>query len=73
MYEDSRTAPTADARKAILSQMQNLIYDQAPYHILYYDDNLDAYRTDRFAGWQNQPIDSGEPFFTWTARCSTRS
>ena len=46
--------------------MQNLIYDKAVYDILYYDANLEAYRTDRFAGWQNQPIDTGEPFFTYS-------
>ena len=57
MYEDQLKAPTAEARKAILAQMQNLIYDKAVYDILYYDANLEAYRTDRFAGWQNQPID----------------
>ena len=50
MYEDQLKAPTADARKAILAQMQNLIYDKAVYDILYYDANLEAYRTDRFAG-----------------------
>ena len=43
--------------------MQNLFYDQAPYHILYYDAELDAYRTDKFAGWQNQPTDGGTPLF----------
>ncbi len=52
--------------------MQNLFYDEAPYHILYYDSNLDAYRTDRFAGWQNQPRDNGTPLFS-TARSATRS
>ncbi len=44
--------------------MQNLIYDEAPYDVLYYDANLDAYRTDRFAGWQNMPAD-GTPLFTY--------
>ena len=37
--------------------MQQMWYDAAPYHILYYDDNLHAYRTDKYAGWQNQPAD----------------
>ena len=55
MYDEQLKAPDAAARKAILSQMQNLIYDQAVYDILYYDANLEAYRTDRFAGWQKQP------------------
>jgi peptide/nickel transport system substrate-binding protein len=51
-------------RKATLSQMQNLIYNEAPYDILYYDANLDVYRNDRFAGWQNMPA-NGTPFFSY--------
>ena len=54
--------------------MQNLIYDEAPYDILYYDSNLDVYRNDRFAGWQNMPA-NGTPLFSYgdsssTTRCS---
>jgi peptide/nickel transport system substrate-binding protein len=66
LYEDQLVAPDNDARKAILEQMQNMIYDDAPYDILYYDANLEAYRTDRFAGWQNQPAANGTPFFTYS-------
>jgi peptide/nickel transport system substrate-binding protein len=51
-------------RKATLAQMQNLIYNEAPYDLLYYDANLDVYRNDRFAGWQNMPAD-GTPFFSY--------
>ena len=35
--------------------MQQLFYDSACYHILYYDSELHAYRTDKFTGWTNQP------------------
>ncbi len=66
MYADQLKAPTAEARKAIMAQMQNLIYDKAVYDILYYGANLVAYRTDRFAGWQNQPVSNGTPFFTYS-------
>ena len=52
--------------RSLMDQIQNLFYDQAPYHILYYDDELDAYRTDKFAGWQNQPLDTGVPLFTYS-------
>ncbi|MEA2608902.1 MAG: peptide/nickel transport system substrate-binding protein, partial [Chloroflexota bacterium] len=65
LYEQQLVAPTADARKQILTQMQNIIYDDAPYDILYYDSNLEAYRTDRFAGWQSQPTSNGTPLFTY--------
>ena len=65
LYDDQLAATTDDTRKAILTQMQNLIYDEAPYDILYYDANLEAYRTDRFAGWQNQPTANGTPMFSY--------
>ena len=62
-----RRSPARE-RQATLAQMQNMIYDQAPYDILFYDANLDVYRNDKFAGWQNMPGD-GTPFFTYgTAR-----
>jgi peptide/nickel transport system substrate-binding protein len=63
MY-DQESKLSGDARKAVLAQMQNLIYDQAVYDILYYDANLDAYRTDRFAGWQNMPS-NGTPLMSY--------
>jgi len=52
------------ARQATIGQMQNLIYNEAPYDVLYYDNNLDVYRNDRFAGWQNMPA-NGTPFFAY--------
>jgi peptide/nickel transport system substrate-binding protein len=61
---DRQLKQVGEARKATLARMQNLIYDQAPYDILYYDWNLDAYRTDKFAGWANMPP-NGTPFFTY--------
>ena len=45
--------------------MQNMIYDQAVYDILFYNANLAAYRTDHFVGWQNQPLANGTPMFTY--------
>lgn len=66
LYDEQLKAPTNEARKALLAQMQNMIYDQAVYDILYYDANTEAYRTDRFAGWTNQPEANGVPFFTYS-------
>jgi peptide/nickel transport system substrate-binding protein len=45
-------------RKDLMAQMQLLMYKEAPYHILYYDSDLVAYRTDKFKGWSNQPANS---------------
>lgn len=64
LYDQQLIAKSAADRKAILAKMQNLIYDEAPYDILYYDANLVAYRTDKFAGWQNMPA-NGTPLFSY--------
>jgi peptide/nickel transport system substrate-binding protein len=64
LYDQQLKATSADARKTILARMQNLIYTEAPYDILYYDANLVAYRTDKFAGWVNMPS-NGTPFFSY--------
>jgi peptide/nickel transport system substrate-binding protein len=61
---DKQSKESGAQRHETLAQMQNLIYDEAPYDVLYYDANLDVYRNDRFAGWQNMPSD-GTPFFTY--------
>jgi peptide/nickel transport system substrate-binding protein len=63
LYDQQNQAATDAERKTFMTQMQQIFYDAAPYDILYYDNNLDAYHTDKFVGWQNQPVDSGSPFF----------
>ncbi len=56
LYDQQNQAATDAERKTFMDQMQQIFYDEAPYDILYYDNNLDAYHTDKFAGWQNQPV-----------------
>ena len=63
MFDRQNVATSEEERKTIMAEMQNLIYDAAPYHILFYDAQLDAYRTDRFSGWQKQPTENGTPLF----------
>jgi peptide/nickel transport system substrate-binding protein len=58
-----RAESDTDQRLEYLAEMQNLVYDEAPYHILYYDAELHAYRTDRFGGWTLQPSEGGTPLF----------
>ncbi len=66
LYDQQNVASNDQDRKRIIDEMQQLFYDQAPYHILYYDEELDAYRTDKFSGWQNQPVDGGYPLFSYS-------
>ncbi|MDI6769564.1 MAG: ABC transporter substrate-binding protein [Anaerolineales bacterium] len=52
-----------DARKALVWQMQQIVFDDVVYIIPYYDPNIQAYRTDRFSGWiTNMPkIELADP------------
>ncbi|HEY8198392.1 MAG TPA: ABC transporter substrate-binding protein, partial [Candidatus Limnocylindrales bacterium] len=70
-YDELMTLQQAETdpvkRKAYVDEMQQIMYDQAPYHVLFYDEALHAYRTDRFGGWSLQPTADGLPFFGYGA------
>lgn len=56
-------------RTEIVKQMQQILYDDWPYALTYYYDDLLAYRTDRFEGFVAQPDPDGSYLFqygTWT-------
>ena len=46
-----------------MTAIQQLFYDESPYQILYYDDELHVYRSDTFGNWQTQPSPGGTPLF----------
>jgi peptide/nickel transport system substrate-binding protein len=65
--QGSETDPAK--RQEIVKQMQQILYDDWPYAVTYYYDNLVAYRTDRFEGFVPQPDPNGSYLFqygTWT-------
>lgn len=70
-YDELMTLQKAEQdpakRKQYVDEMQQIMYDQAPYHVLFYSEALHAYRTDRFGGWQLQPTADGLPFFAYGA------
>ncbi|MBU3751465.1 MAG: ABC transporter substrate-binding protein [Mycobacterium sp.] len=56
-------------RVEIVKQMQQILYDDWPYALTVYYDNLIGYRTDRFEGFVPQPAPDGSYLFqygTWT-------
>ncbi len=71
LYDQETAATTNDQRHPLLAQMQNMVYDQAVYDILYYDSNLAAYRTGVFGNWVNVPA-NGTPLFTYTTLSYTK-
>jgi peptide/nickel transport system substrate-binding protein len=66
MYEEQKTQLDLDERAATIKEMQRIAYEQNPYIIFYYDNQTEAWRTDRFEGWTKTPTntDPGQVAFT---------
>jgi peptide/nickel transport system substrate-binding protein len=60
LYEQQLTATSTQERVDIVHRMQQILYEQQPYITLYYDQNLEAWRTDRFTGYIAQPSPDGD-------------
>ena len=63
LFEQQNTATSEQQRAGYINEMQQIMYDEAPYHVLYYDSTLVGYRDDHFQGWANQPTANGVPLF----------
>ena len=54
------------ARKALTDKLQAILYRDTPYVILWYNVNLQAFRTDKWTGYGPVPVKDGAPFFNLT-------
>lgn len=52
MYKEQGAQIDPAARKATINKMEKHLYEQCAANILWYQDKLQAYRTDRFTNWQ---------------------
>ncbi len=53
-------------RKAIIWQMEQIIYERSPYVILVYPQTLQVYDTQHWQGWVRQPAGTGTVNNYWT-------
>lgn len=51
LYDQQSTTIDPVARKAITDQMQQQFYSDAAYLVMWYQDKLQAYRTDKWTNW----------------------
>ncbi|MEQ1872589.1 MAG: ABC transporter substrate-binding protein [Ilumatobacteraceae bacterium] len=51
-------------RVEIVHEMLTLFHNESTYVVLYHDADTQAYRTDRFEGWVQQPAGTGPVIFT---------
>ena len=67
MYEEQNTELDPERRREIVQEMLLKFYTEGSYVVLFEDADLQAYRTDRFEGWTQQPAEIGPVLFTNTS------
>ena len=65
LYEQQAVETDPEARTEIVKQMQQMVYEANAYIIPYYYDYLQAWRTDRFTGFEHQPEPDGAVLFQY--------
>jgi peptide/nickel transport system substrate-binding protein len=65
LFKDQQSATTVEDRAAIVSQMQQIIYNDRPELVLFYDNYLQAYRSDKWTGFVHQPEGQGTILFQY--------
>lgn len=65
MYREQRTQADLESRAAIVRQMQDKVYHESPYAVMWYIDGLEAYRSDRFEGFNQTPGSDGALWSTY--------
>ncbi len=51
LYDQQAVELDPEKRRAIVYQMQQIVFDDVVYIIPYYQNKVEAYRSDRFTGW----------------------
>jgi peptide/nickel transport system substrate-binding protein len=65
LYAKQKTMIDPAQRKAVVDEAQKMLYDDAVYSMIWYYDNLEAYRSDRFTNLVRQPTDGGSLVFQY--------
>jgi peptide/nickel transport system substrate-binding protein len=65
LFKDQQRAKTVDERQQVVSQMQQTLYDDRPEIVLWYNNYLQAYRSDRWTGFEKQPAGDGAILFQY--------
>jgi peptide/nickel transport system substrate-binding protein len=67
MYAEQNVELDPERRREIVAEMLRLFNREATYLVLSLDPELQAYRTDRFEGWTQQPAEVGPVLFSNTS------
>jgi peptide/nickel transport system substrate-binding protein len=64
-YRQQRVQTDLAARAEIVKAMQDKVYHESPYAVLWYINGLEAYRSDRFEGFNQVPSSDGALWSTY--------
>jgi peptide/nickel transport system substrate-binding protein len=67
LYEQQHVELDPAKRHDIVQKMLEIMYDDAPYAVLYKYDDLQAFRSDRWENFVRQPEKTGPVLFTNTS------
>jgi peptide/nickel transport system substrate-binding protein len=59
LYRQQRVQTDPDARAEIVRRLQDILYHESPYAVLWYINTLEAYRSDRWEGLNQVPAGDG--------------
>ena len=68
LYDDQHAEVDVAKREAMVKQMQQMLYDDAPYLVTAYNEIGEAYRSDRFHNFVPQPNPGGVLLFQYGVR-----
>ncbi len=64
LYEEQNQELDRSRRIELVQEMGRIFYRESTYVVLYHDADTQAYRTDRFEGWLQQPTGTGPVVFS---------
>lgn len=70
VIDNARRAGDEDERKKYVAEAQAAVCYDLPYDVLYFRTNIEAYRSDRFTGWE---VGSSGSIFNWQSLFTIRA
>jgi peptide/nickel transport system substrate-binding protein len=65
LYKEQKLELDETKRQEVVTNMQEYLYDKNSSIVLFYETDLQAYRSDRFTGFVKQPEDPGYLYFAY--------
>jgi peptide/nickel transport system substrate-binding protein len=65
LFQEQQQAASLEEREQLVTQLQQILYEDRPELVLWYDNYLQAYRSDRWTGFVKQPTEGGSILFQY--------